>query len=191
METNNKIVSFFKRHPIIFNLSLIVLALFVVCYAALFCLDIFTEHGKTVKVPDVRNLSLSEATSVLHSAGFNCEVTDSMYNENYNLGAVVDQSPKANSEVKSNRTIYVSINYSSPRTILLPNLADYSERQGVSMLQGLGFSNVEVVYVTSPYKGLILGVSVDDRQVEPGTRVLPSANIKLRVGDGNEEDSLL
>lgn len=183
----NRIISFIKRHPIIFNLCLIVVAFFVVSYAALFGLDIFTEHGKTVTVPDVRNLSQAEAESVLRRAGFNFEVTDSLFNDMYNLGAVVEQTPKANSEVKSNRTIYVSVNYSTPRTITLPNLADYSERQGLSMLKGLGFNNVEVEMVPSPYKGLILDVFVDGRQAEPGTKVLPSVGIKLHVGDGNGE----
>ncbi len=178
--------SFIKKHPIIFNLCLIVLAFFAICYAALLGLDIFTEHGKTVTVPDVRNWPLSDAVNVLRRAGFNCEVTDSIYNDTYNLGAVVEQSPKANAEVKSNRTIYVTVNYSTPRTISLPNLVDYSERQGLSMLQGLGFNDVEVEYTSSPYRGLILDILVDDREVEPGTKVLPSVKITMRVGDGNE-----
>ncbi len=186
VEKQNKFIAFVKRHPIIVNLVLVVVAFFAVCYAALFGLDIFTEHGKTVAVPDVRNMSAVEAARVLHNAGFNCEVTDSLYNDRYDLGAVVEQTPKAGAEVKSHRTIYVTVNYSSPRTIMLPNLADYSERQGLSMLQGLGFGRVEVEYVASPYRGLILGVLVDGRQMEPGTRVLPSVSITLRVGDGNE-----
>lgn len=185
VEKGNKIISFIKAHPIIFNMCLIVVAFFVVCYAALYALDLFTEHGKTLKVPDVRNLQLADAVNVLHRAGFNCEVTDSLYNDRYNLGAVVEQSPKANADAKSKRTIYVSVNYSTPRTITLPNLADYSERQGLSMLQGLGFNSVEVSYVPSPYKGLIIDVLVDGRQMEPGTKVLPSVGIELRVGDGN------
>ena len=185
VEKGNKIISFIKAHPIIFNMCLIVVAFFVVCYAALYALDLFTEHGKTLKVPDVRNLQLADAVNVLHRAGFNCEVTDSLYNDRYNLGAVVEQSPKANADAKSKRTIYVSVNYSTPRTITLPNLADYSERQGLSMLQGLGFNSVEVSYVPSPYKGLIIDVLVDGKQMEPGTKVLPSVGIELRVGDGN------
>lgn len=185
-KSKNKLFSFIKRHPIIFNLIMVVVAFFAVCYVALFGLDIFTEHGKTEVVPDVRNLPAAEAVRVLHNAGFNCEVTDSLYNDCYNLGAVVEQSPKAGAEVKSHRTIYVTVNYSSPRTIMLPNLTDYFERQGLSMLQGLGFGSVNVEYVTSPYRGLILEMLVDGRQMEPGTRVLPSVSITLRVGDGNE-----
>ena len=191
MKDTNNLFSFVKRHPIIFNFCLIVVAFFAVSYAALFFLDIFTEHGKTVTVPDVRNMPVAEAENVLHRAGFNVEVTDSLYNEQYNLGAVVEQTPKANAEAKSHRTIYLSINYSTPRTITLPNLADYSERQGLSMLQGLGFNSVEVVYVPSPYKGLILNVLVDGYQVDPGTRVLPTVKITLNVGNGDEvTDSL-
>lgn len=182
----NKFILFIRNHPIIVNLCLIILAFFVVSYMALFALDIFTEHGKTVKVPDVKNMSLTDATNLLHRAGFYCEVTDSLYNDQYGLGAVVEQTPKAGAEAKSSRTIYVSVNYSTPRTITLPNLADYSERQGLSMLQGLGFNNVEVQYVPSPYRGLILDLLVDGRQVEPGTKLLPSVSITLNVGDGNE-----
>lgn len=186
VEKKNKFISFIRNHPIIVNLCLIVLAFFVVSYVALFALDIFTEHGKTVKVPDVKNMQLADAVNVLHRSGFNCEVTDSLYNDRYNLGAVVEQLPKAGADAKLHRTIYVSVNYSTPRTITLPDLADYSERQGLSMLQGLGFNNVQVQYVPSPYRGLILDLFVDGRQVEPGTKLLPSVAITLNVGDGND-----
>ena len=54
------------------------------------------------------------------------------------------------------------------------------------MLQGLGFNNVQVQYVPSPYRGLILDLFVDGRQVEPGTKLLPSVAITLNVGDGND-----
>lgn len=184
METNKKKSQFIKRHPIIFNLILIAVATVILCSAALFYLDIFTEHGKTSTVPNVKNMQLADAITTLRNAGFNWEVTDSLYNDTYDLGAVVEQTPKENSSVKSHRTIYLSVNSSSPRTIALPNLRDLSIRQGESTLKGLGFHNISIDSIPSPFKGLIIRISVDGREVEPGTKILPSAHIRLSVGNG-------
>lgn len=189
METNKKKSPFIRRHPIIFNLMLIAVATVILCCTALFALDIFTEHGKTSTVPNVKNMQLADAITTLRNAGFNCEVTDSLYNDMYDLGAVVEQTPKENSSVKSHRTIYLSVNSSSPRTIALPNLRDLSIRQGESTLKGLGFHNISIDSVPSPFKDLIIKISVDGREVEPGTKILPSANIRLSIGSGYGYDT--
>ena len=105
MEKNNENLSFFKKHPILVNLMAICLATFLLCTIAMIGLDVFTEHGKYMTVPDVKRLQLSDAIARIESAGFRCEITDSTYNENFPLGSVIDQEPKSGSEAKSLRLI--------------------------------------------------------------------------------------
>ena len=149
-------------------------------------LNIFTEHGKYKSVPDVKRLQVKEAVASIESAGFRCEITDSTYNENFPLGSVIEQDPKAGAEAKSLRTIYLSVNASSPRLVALPNLNDMSVRQGESTLIGLGFRNVTITRVQSPYKDLILSITADGRTITSGTKLPLSARINLTVGDGEE-----
>ena len=187
MEKNNENLSFFKKHPILVNLMAICLATFLLCSIAMIGLNIFTEHGEYKIVPDVKRLQLRDAIARIESAGFRCEVTDSTYNENFPLGSVIDQEPKSGSEAKSLRTIYLSLNASSPRLVALPNLNDMSVRQGESTLIGLGFRNVTITRVPSPYKDLILIITADGRSITSGTKLPLSARINLTVGDGEEQ----
>lgn len=182
----NNAPGFFKKHPIITHLLAMGAATVVICTAAMIWLDFFTEHGENHRVPDVRRQQLTTAVQQLEAAGFRCEIADSTYNENFPLGSVIEQEPKAGSEAKSQRTVYLSLNASSPRLVALPNLNDMSVRQGESTLMGLGFRNVTITRVSSPYKDLILSISANGRTITSGTKLPLSARINLTVGDGEE-----
>jgi beta-lactam-binding protein with PASTA domain len=180
--------SFKKNHPILFNAILMVLAFFAACYIFLLLADVFTNHGQEKKVPDVRFMTLEQAASKLEAAGFKWEISDSIYNDQYKPGTVIDQTPKAKSYVKAMRIIYLSINAMNPRTVSLPVLTEISIRQGVAILQSLGFKNVLIDTVASPYEGLILSATVNGRNLAPGTKVTLNARIKLTMGDGSITD---
>ncbi len=185
---NNSFFSGFKaNHPIAYNALLIVVTFVAICYAALMLIDVFTAHGQEKKVPNVCNLPLDKAVEVLESEGFKWEISDSTFNESIKPGTVLSQDPKPNSYVKAIRTIYLNINSFYPRAVALPVLTEISVRQGLSMLKSLGFKNVGVDTVPSPYEGLILAVKVNGRQVKAGTRVSVNSMIRLSVGDGQED----
>lgn len=181
-------MSFSKRHPIIFNAVMIITVGFVIGYIALFAIDIFTGHGEYKTVPDVKNLPLREAIQKLEEAGFKWEISDSTYNDAYKPGVIIEQDPKANTNVKALRTIYLTMNAMYPRLVTLPSLSELSYRQGRSMLEGMGFKNIIVDTVASPYKELILSVTANGKAVEAGTRLPLSAQIRLTIGDGSEEE---
>ena len=185
MEDKN--INFFKKHPIIVNFLAICVTFIALSIIAMLALNIFTEHGRHKTVPDVRRMPLNEAIQRLEGAGFKWEITDSTYNDSYPLGSIIEQDPKPNSQAKSLRTIYLSVNASSPRLVSIPVLNDMSIRQGESTLQGLGFKNINIVYQPSPYKDLILSVTVNGRAVESGTKAPLSAQITITVGNGEEE----
>ena len=193
MSTIDKIKSFSNQHPIIYNLILILLALMALIYATLIFLDFFTEHGKFKIVPNIKQMPLNEAIQVIKSEGFKYEITDSIYNDTFKPGTVVEQSPKEGARVKSNRTIYIGINAISPLLITLPSLKDLSERQAQAKLVELGARSIKIETVSSPFKGLVIDVKVNGANAAPGTKFPSSSSITLIVGDGNEyngEDSL-
>lgn len=183
----HRAISFLKKHPILTNLLAICLTACVLCLAAMLFLNIFTQHGKYYLVPDVKRMPISDATRTLEAAGFKWEITDSLHNEEFPLGTVVEQSPRALSEAKSARTVYLSVNSSTPRTTALPQVIDMSLRQGESILHSYGFRDVTIAYEHSPYKDLILDMTVDGRHTQSGTRLPLTAKITLTVGDGVEE----
>lgn len=183
----NKNKSFVKKHPILMNAIYIAGCAIVLAYMSLLAIDVFTGHGKSKEVPDVRNLPLDEAAAKLEDAGFKWEISDSTYNEDYKPGVVIDQDPKAHSQVKDLRTIYLSVNAMTPRLVTLPALTEISVRQGQSILMGLGFKSIRVDSVPSPYKGLILNATAGGRKVTAGMKLPLSTQIILTVGDGSQE----
>lgn len=182
----NKIVAYFKKHPVQFNIILIGITFLLFCYFAMVMLDIFTEHGSFKVVPDVKGKSLSEAKAIIDSNGFRCEVTDSIYNDSFPPGSVMEQTPKENSKVKSSRIVYVVINAFSPRMVIFPAVCDMSERQAIAKLQEVGLRNIMVESVDSPYKGLVLECRYNGLPISPGKKIPSSSNITLFVGDGHE-----
>lgn len=186
-----QIRTFSQQHPILFNAVLIFITAIILITLCFLAMNIFTQHGKSQAVPDLKGKPLREAISILESEGLKWEINDSTYNDSFQPGCVVEQSPKALSEVKSHRTIYLTVTPFSPRLITMPNVKDMSERTGRSMLEGLGFRNIDIEMVPSEFNGLILGVSVNGKTVSSGDKVTLSSRITLQVGNGEApSDSL-
>lgn len=183
----DKIKGFPTKHPILFHLILIVITAFILLYAVLCVIDSFTGHGVYETVPNVKGMTLQEASHNLVSKGLKWQVVDSVYNDDYQPGAVVEQEPKEDSKVKPQRTIYLMLNAVSPRTVSVPSLVDMSYRQGMAMLEGLGFKNIAEETVDSPYKDLILDVKVNGKELIPGAKYPVTSKIVVVVGNGYED----
>lgn len=175
-----------------FNLILMGIAACAIVWVAMLYLDVWTEHGKYVDVPQVKGLPYNEAVSKLDALGFNVELSDSVYDGATKPGTVLEQSPRVNARVKPNRTIYLTINAFSPKMVTVPNLSDMSLRQAQSILQGLGIRSVKVNTVLSEYKDLVFGAKFNGVTLHAGARIPTSATVTLDVGDGyvSADDSL-
>ena len=163
---------------------LIILTACALVWIGLSWLDSWTGHGLYEIVPDVKGLSYSRASEVLRSGNLVAELSDSIYDDRVAPGTVVDQMPKMNDKVKPHRTVYLTINAFSPKSITLPDFNGVSLRQAQSVLEGYGFKNVRINYVPSEYKDLVLGAKFNGVALKGGTRVPVSASITLEVGEG-------
>lgn len=173
-----------RKHPILFNIMLIILTACVLVWIGLTCLDVWTGHGKFVVVPDVRGMQYDRASQILSSGNLIAELSDSIYDEHVAPGTVVDQMPKMNDKVKPQRTVYLTINAFSPKAVMLPDFNGVSLRQAQSVLDGYGFKHVTVRYIPSEYRDLVLGAKFNGIALKGGTRVPISAAITLEVGEG-------
>ena len=188
MSNNNGFNKFKENHPFLINGVLIAAAFVLAGYIALLFIAVFTSHGQERRVPDVRNLPLEQAIDKLEDAGFKWDISDSTtFYEQYKPGVVIDQDPRPLSYIKAIRTIYLKVNAMHPRSVKLPKLHEISVRQGLAQLRALGFKNVQVDSVASPYGGLILQVTANGRNVAEGKPVSVNALIRLTVGDGSIE----
>lgn len=151
---------------------------------ALYWLDSWTLHGQVALVPDVKGDSFGEARARLEADGFVVELTDSVYNRHARPGIIVEQNPKVGTKVKPGRTIYLTINAFSPKSVTVPALTDMSARQARSILEGLGIEHITEVPVVSEFRDLVLGAKLNGAPLTAGARIPVTATVVLEVGDG-------
>lgn len=186
-----KSAAFARRHPVLFNFLMVILVGCGIVWMSLLALDIWTDHGKYQVVPSLRGLTYQQAKTALDTAHLTAELSDSIYDSTMPPGTVVEQSPRPNTKVKTNRTVYLTVTAFTPKMVALPQITDMSERQAISTLEGIGIKNVRVSPVASEYKELVLGVKYNGLPIQPGTRIPASAVLTLEVGMGIGDDSVV
>ena len=145
----------------------------------------YTQHGVEVEVADIRGLVKPEAEPLLATQGLHLVVIDSTYSDKVPFGTIVDQDPKPGSHAKHGRAVYVTVNASTKRQIIMPNLQDMSYRQAETTLRGIGL-RVDSVYEYKPssFRDLVLDVKANGVSVQPGDKIAVGTKVRLVVGYG-------
>lgn len=145
----------------------------------------YTQHGVEVEVSDVRGMVIAEADPILSSQGLHLVIIDSTYSDKVPFGTIVEQDPKPLSHAKHGRAVYVTINATTKRQVIMPDLHDISYRQAETTLRGLGLE-VDSIYDYEPsaFRDLVLDVKVNEESVQPGDKLPVGTKVRLVVGFG-------
>lgn len=192
---------YFRRHPVIANMLIIAIVAVIGLFIIFLSLNLFTKHGAWEAVPEVENMSFTNAINKLHEKGFRTDIRDSVYKEEISPGFVVEQFPKAGSKVKPGRKIFLYINAVHPREFIIDAdnsvpgeaLKGYSMRQGLAKLEELGFRKVNVVKVPGD-NDRVIRLLANGKTVQKMEKVPVNALITMEVYDGQLNrvtDSLL
>ena len=167
------------------NIVLAVLVGVIIIVGLVFWLRRYTQHGIEVQVDDVRGLVVAEAEPVLAANGLRLIVVDSTYSDKVPFGTIVEQDPKPDSHAKHGRAVYVTINATTKRLIILPDLQDMSYRHAETTLRGLGI-RVDTVYEYEPsaFRDLVLDIKMNGKSVQPGDKIPVGSKVRLVVGYG-------
>ena len=87
------------------NILAMILLVVVIALGAHITLNIYTHHGESISVPDVRRQSLESAQRSLENRGFIVEVNDTGYVKNLPSGVILEQMPAAGTRMKSGRVV--------------------------------------------------------------------------------------
>ena len=187
--------SFGKNKFFWINILLMFLVLGLLVFAVLKGLDIYTQHGLSVVVPNVKGMMESEAENALKNEGLEYQIVDSSYEKKIVPGSIVDQNPNPGFKVKRGRVVYLTINSLSTPLKVLPDIADNSSlRQAQAKLLSAGFKLSEEVYITGE-KDWVYGVKYNGKELHNGEKVPMGAMLTLLVGNGMrslpvEQDSI-
>ncbi len=179
---------FITGKPLWINILFAIVLVFVVLFLFLLSLDFFTMHGKTLTIPTVMNMPLSQAEKVLKDQGFDIEIQDSIYSDTAAPLSVLRQFPEAEAVVKQNRTVYLTINRAVAPPVEMPNLEGMSFRTAQLVLKQYGLKLKDTVFRPDFAKNSVLEQQYDGERIKPGTRINMGSSITLVLGSGLGED---
>lgn len=149
---------------------------------AMVFLNVVTKHNQEITVPDFSNLTVQEAAALASQSGVRVEVTDSVFVNRMQKGAVYRQNPRAGSKVKDGRRVILTINATNSKKVTMPNLIGYSMRQAMAELQSRGLVLGKLIYVDDIATNNVLKQLKGNREIEPGVMVESESVINLVVG---------
>lgn len=166
---------------IVFAFAATCLVLVVVFYG----LNALTQNNEHIEVPDFETLSLQEIPAIVERFELRYEVLDSAkFNPSYPPFAVIEQSPKAGSEVKRGRKIYFTLNPSGYRKLSVPNVIQITKRNAETRLTAVGFSLGKITYRDNIGRDMVLEMRFEGEKIEPGMVLPKTSKIDLVLGNG-------
>lgn len=157
-----------------------------------------TNHNQKIEVPNLSKLSIEDAAMKLSELDLDYIVIDSAsYDPKYPKFSVIEQNPEAGDFVKEKRKIYLTLNPSRYRDVMIPNLNGRTKRQAISELRAIGFIvSSEFMYVNDIGKDVVRGMRYKGKILNPNDKLQKNSEITLVLGDGGmgqdavEKDSI-
>ena len=176
------------------NIVAMIVVVVVMIFGVLKWMDVYTHHGETVVVPDVKGMTTEEAAKMFRNRGLVAVISDTKYVKDKAAGIILELKPGAGEKVKEVRTVYLTVNTLDVPLRVIPDVADNSSlRQAQAKLLSAGFKLNEVQLVNGE-KDWVYGVKYQGRQLTAGEKIPMGASLTLMVGDGAgdtvEEDSI-
>lgn len=166
----------------------VVLALAIVCalvYFFMHWLTFTTNHGNEITVPNLAKLTEEQVEEKLDDLDLDYLILDSVdYDKNFPKFSVVEQDPLPGAKVKEDRKIYIKLNSSGFKMVVMPNLVDKTYRQAVPTLKALGLEEGKITYVPHLGKDMVLEMSFSGKKLKAGDKILKASKVDLVLGDG-------
>ncbi|MCF8284722.1 MAG: PASTA domain-containing protein [Sphingobacteriales bacterium] len=176
-------IRFLKSKSFRVNFAIAFVSITLLLFLVLKWLGVYTKHGETISVPDLKGIDIVEAMDRLDEQGFKY-VIDSIYTDQAETNTVYEQEPEANSLVKENRTIYLTVVSGSAPNVKLPDLIDVSLREAQAILESYGIKVGKLIYRPDLAQNAVLGIQYQGRDVQKGYSIAKGEVVDLILGDG-------
>lgn len=171
--------SWLKKHTVAYHIVVIALVFLGFAIASFVAMALGTRHSARRTVPDFVGLRMNDAEYFAGRRDLQIIINDSLHVPAYPGGVVLDQLPKGGTVVKPGRKIYVTINSSRQRMVVVPYVAGRSLRQAKNMLETAGLTIDNLEYAEDIATNYVLAEFVD------GVEVLEdSLEVRTEMGNG-------
>ena len=171
----------FRLKQVALNLAILLLAGILFIFLLNKFLLWYTDHGESLTVPDVKGSTIEQAISMLEDAELRVEIQDTTYVPDLPAWAVVDQNPKAQSQVKRGRRIYLTINSEVP-DVALPQLTEKTLKETEDILSRAGLVKGGIEY-RPDISDQVLEIKYKGRVLQEGDKLPRGSSVTLVVGD--------
>lgn len=170
------------NNPYLRNIFWIIICTASIIIGSSILLNLITNHGKSIEVPDFTNMTVSEAKYEAGIKNIRVDVIDSVYVRRMRKGVVFSQNPKPGAAVKKGRKIRLIVNSMVPKKVMMPNLVGYSMRQAHAELISRGLSLGRLIYINDMATNNVIRQVYKNMEIQPGLPINSGSEIDLVVG---------
>lgn len=163
---------------------------FAIIAVFLLMLNLITNHGEYLTVPEVKGKDFKTVQADLEQKGFEVYIQDSIYVDTLAPNIIIKQFPEPEATVKVNRAIYLTVNCAVPPTVNMPNLIGMSIRNAILELKSLGLKLGDTTSVPDIAKNAVKDQIVGGVAVKPGSPIRMGTFVDLIVGAGLGGDEM-
>lgn len=179
------LLRFFFSRAFLINLLIAVAVIVLVYWIVIRGLHIYTKHGESITVPDLRELTIDQVEDILNNKNLKYKINDSStYKMDEIPYIVLGQDPKPMSTVKENRTIYLSINSRYPPIVEMPDLISRTLAEVEFLLDNLELKIGELIYKPDVGLNKVLEQQVNGKPIKHGAEIFKGTTVDLILGDG-------
>ncbi len=175
---------FITHRPFWVNLLVAFGLLLLILFGVLQMLGMITRHGEYLTVPSVTGKNTQEAVKLLEKNGFDVTILDSVYVDTAKMGTVLKQFPEANSTVKVNRSVLLTVNRVTLPMVEMPSLQGKSLNYALEILKRSHLQLGDTSFKPDFMMGSVLEQKFKGSPIVSGAKVLWGSRIDLVIGAG-------
>ena len=151
--------------------------------------NLIISGGREIEVPDLRNMTLSQAEETLKELGLRLGRTTTASSDTVESDLIIDQEQKPYSKHQVGEEINVTVSTGADNrvnTIEVPYLVGKTEADAKAIIQqhGLSLRDLNYTYSSDIQRGLVISQSIAS-----GTQVANNSKIDLTISQGSQEET--
>lgn len=167
--------------------AVIVVFFLIILFLFSAILPFVTRQNSTIIVPSLVGMTIDDAKNVAEKIGLQCSISENKsYSTKVGIGKILEQYPHANTTVKPERIIYLTINSGEPPLVCLPLLVDKSIRNAYSVTKSLNLKIGKIEYVNDIADNVVIDVLYNGRSLKDQSKLHNGDSIDLIVGVSND-----
>lgn len=185
MSLGSKLKHFFWSKRFLKNFAILIGVYIVVIFGTIWYLDISTDHGEKIKVPNLIGKNEKSIKTLVEDLGLTYEVVETVYDPTKVAGTIVSQDPMATDStmvsVKEGRVIRIKVTKRS-QLVEVPQCIDKSQRFAENILRSRGLKYKVEFKASTEANGAVIEQYYNGKKVKEKERVPIGSTIRIVVG---------